>query len=134
MIGNPAFKDFISYVPERVYTDDEGKVRVFDEMWTGTWWWDTQVRLFKRIIKKLTSIQSELPSGATIAPLILSSDKTQLTQFQGDKKAWLVYLTIGNISKKIRRQPSKHSTILVGYLPVAKLDCYSERSRSVQGY
>jgi Plavaka transposase len=43
LIGNPAFKDFISYVPERVYMDVEGKVRVFDEMWTGTWWWDTQV-------------------------------------------------------------------------------------------
>ena len=27
LIGNPAFKDFILYVPERVYIDDEGKVR-----------------------------------------------------------------------------------------------------------
>ena len=43
LIGNPAFKDFISYVPERVYADDGGKVRVFDEMWIGNWWWDTQV-------------------------------------------------------------------------------------------
>jgi hypothetical protein len=76
----------------------------------------------------------KLPSGATIATLILSSDKTQLTQFQGDKKAWPVYLTIGNISKKIRRQPSTHATILVGYLPVAKLDCFSEGIRSLQGY
>ena len=75
-----------------------------------------------------------LPSGATIVPLILSSDKTQLTQFQGDKKAWPVYLTIGNISKHIRRQPSTHATILVGYLPVAKLDCFEEQSRSLQGY
>jgi hypothetical protein len=78
--------------------------------------------------------QSKLPSGATIAPLILSSDKTQLTQFQGDKKAWPVYLTIGNISKNIRRQLSTHATILAGYLPVAKLDCYNEGSRSLQGY
>ena len=46
LIGNPAFKEYISYVPERVYIDDEGKVRVFDEMWTGNWWWDTQVWLF----------------------------------------------------------------------------------------
>jgi hypothetical protein len=45
-----------------------------------------------------------------------------------------VYLTIGNISKKIRRQPSTHATILVGYLPVAKLDCFSEGIRSLQGY
>ena len=43
-----AFKDYISYVPERVYMDKEGKVRVFDEMWTGDWWWEIQVRLFKR--------------------------------------------------------------------------------------
>jgi hypothetical protein len=30
--------------PERVYHDKEGKIRVYDEMWTGDWWWDTQVR------------------------------------------------------------------------------------------
>lgn len=64
-------------------------------------------------------MQSKLPSGATMAPLILALDETQLTQFQGDKKAWPVYLTIGNISKNIHRQPSTHATILVGYLPVA---------------
>ena len=45
LIGNPTFKDYISesYVAKHVYMDDEGKVRIFDEMWTGNWWWDTQV-------------------------------------------------------------------------------------------
>jgi len=43
LIGNLAFKDFISYVPEHIYADDKAKVMVFDEMWTGTWWWETQV-------------------------------------------------------------------------------------------
>ena len=83
---------------------------------------------------ELSFKKKRLPDGATIAPLILSSDKTQLTQFQGDKKAWPVYLTIGNLSKEIRRQPSAHATILVGYLPVTKLECYSENTRSLQGY
>ncbi|KAF8798867.1 hypothetical protein BYT27DRAFT_7121941 [Phlegmacium glaucopus] len=86
-------------------------------MWTADWWWNMQ-----------------LLEGATIAPLILSSDKTQLSQFQGDKKAWPVYLTIGNISKEICHQPSAHAMVLVGYLPVAKLDCYSESTCSLQGY
>ena len=52
LIGNPNFKDFISHVPECVYVDDEGKFRVFDEMWIGNWWWETQVCLSERERKK----------------------------------------------------------------------------------
>jgi hypothetical protein len=29
--------------PERVYADKGGKERIYDEMWTADWWWDTQV-------------------------------------------------------------------------------------------
>ena len=74
-------------------------------------------------------MKKALPKGTTIAPIILSSDKTQLTLFQGDKKVWLVYLTIGNLSKELRRQPSAHATILISYLPVAKLHCYSDATQ-----
>lgn len=45
LVGNPAFKDHMSYIPEQVFEDPEGETRVFDEMWTGNWWWDTQVRI-----------------------------------------------------------------------------------------
>jgi hypothetical protein len=43
--------------------------------------------------------QGKIPKGGVVTPVILVSDKTQLTQFGGDKKAWPVYLTIGNIAK-----------------------------------
>ena len=43
LIGNPAFKVVLRYTPERVYHDKEEKICVYDEMWTGDWWWDTQV-------------------------------------------------------------------------------------------
>ncbi|KAM6488882.1 hypothetical protein JOM56_015659 [Amanita muscaria] len=88
-------------------------------MATGDWWWNMQV---------------DIPNGATIAPIILATDKTQLTVFSGDKQAWPVYLTIGNIDKKIRRRPSSHATILVGYLPVSKLECISKKRRSIVTY
>ena len=44
LLGNPALKNHMKYAPERLYEDVEGKSRVFDEMWTANWWWDTQVK------------------------------------------------------------------------------------------
>ena len=35
--------------------------------------------------------------------------------------AYPIYITIGNIPKDIRRKPSRHAYILVGYIPVTKL-------------
>ena len=37
LMGNPAFKNHMSYVAEHVYLDKGGKVRIFDEMWTADW-------------------------------------------------------------------------------------------------
>lgn len=54
--------------------------------------------------------------GATIVPVLISSDKTRLTGF-GGKMAYPVYLTIGNIPKEIRRKPSHRAHILLTYLP-----------------
>ena len=78
--------------------------------------------------------QEDLLEGATVSPIILASDKTQLTAFSGDKQAWPVYLTIGNIDKRIRRCPSARATMLVGYLPVTKLECFTEKRRAKVGY
>lgn len=58
-----------------------------------------------------------LPDGATVVPIILSTDKTQLCVLSGGKTTYPVYMTIGNIDKTIQRKPSYHSQAIVGYLP-----------------
>ena len=43
LIGNPAFREYMAYTPEKTYSDKNGRNRRYDEMWMGDWWWTTQV-------------------------------------------------------------------------------------------
>ncbi|KAG2152586.1 uncharacterized protein EDB93DRAFT_1239922 [Suillus bovinus] len=119
LIGNPLFKEHMVYALARAYTDHEGLHCIINDMWTVDWWCDKQKQLLK---------------GATIAPVILVSDKTCLSQFRGDKSVWPVYLSIGNIAKEKRREMSARATVLIGYLPAGKLSCFTSDSQSLASY
>ena len=45
-----------------------------------------------------------------------------------------MYLTIGNIEKSVRRKPTARASILIGYIPVSKLECFSKSKRQFAGY
>ncbi|KAG2108065.1 uncharacterized protein F5147DRAFT_761177 [Suillus discolor] len=62
---DPEFAPYLVFVPERHYADKDKTMRLYHDMHTGKWWWRTQ-----------KEIEKEKP-GATIIPIILSSDKTQ---------------------------------------------------------
>jgi hypothetical protein len=72
-------------------------------MWTGDWWWE---------------MQEKLPEGATVVPLLIGIDKTVLTQHHGDLSAWPIYMTIGNLDSRTRRQQTRPSLMLIGFMPV----------------
>ncbi|KAI0826680.1 hypothetical protein BC628DRAFT_1419162 [Trametes gibbosa] len=109
LYGDPEFADLLVFVPEKHYTDAGHTSRVYFDVHTGKWWWETQKQIEKRM------------PGTTILPVIISSDKTQLTVF-GSKTAYPVYMTLGNLPKDIRRKPSRRGQILLAYLPTSRLE------------
>ena len=109
LYGDPKFANQMVFAPERHFSKKgQNTFRIYHEMHTGQWWWETQ-----------DAVEKNTP-GATIIPIILSSDKTQITLFR-NKAAYPVYMTIGNIPKSIWRKPSQHAYILVAYLPTSQL-------------
>ncbi|QRV76908.1 Zn-finger protein [Ceratobasidium sp. AG-Ba] len=104
LISARRFKDCMRYAPERHWMSQDKKCRLYDEMWTGNWWWRMQFRIQDK--------------SGTVVPLIVASDETNLTKNPNGPKAHPVYLSIGNISKEVQSKPTKHAMLLLGYLPV----------------
>jgi len=46
------------------------------------------------------------------------SDQTKLTNLSADKKAWPVYITIGNLPSARRNGPGSMAVLLLALLPV----------------
>ncbi|KAJ7444241.1 hypothetical protein B0H11DRAFT_2342850 [Mycena galericulata] len=126
LFGDPEFAAHLKVSPERHYADEDQTVRLYHDMHTGKWWWATQVSLRSMPDALLLTmlVKRELEKkkkGATVIPIIISSDKTLLTLFR-NRTAYPVYLSIGNIPKDIRRKPSRQAQILLAYLPTSKLE------------
>jgi hypothetical protein len=60
------------------------------------------------------------------------SDQTHLTNFSGDKKAWPVYITIGNLPSTKRNRPGSMAVLLLALLPVPPKLPQSSSANNVQ--
>jgi len=81
--------------------------RVYSEMHMIDWWWETQ---------------EKLSDNVTIVSLLLTTDKTALTQHQNDLVAWSFYLIIENLSWCIRQAQFRSDMILQTFLLIVDSD------------
>ncbi|KAG1734654.1 hypothetical protein EDD22DRAFT_982451 [Suillus occidentalis] len=94
LYSDPDFARYLAFVPEHHYADEDETVRLFHDMHTGKWWWDTQKKL------------DQHSPGGTIIPIIISSNKTQVT-FAHILLAYLPCTRLDHISSKA----SHHRTL-----------------------
>jgi len=62
------------------------------------------------------NVNSTLGVGDTLVRLIVMSDGTHLSIIAANNKEWLEYVTIRNLSSKIRQMPSMNSVVMVALL------------------
>ena len=112
LINHRSFANNLAYASMREFNDDDK--RVYNEMHTTNWWWNKQ---------------KNLSNNATIIFVLLTIDKTQLSQHHDDHSTWLVYLIIENLDKTTRRTQSKFSVILLDFLSHDRVKTESSQSK-----
>lgn len=132
LYGNPEFAAQLIHKPERHYKRfGDQKTRIFHDMHTGSWWWEIQVSFSPSINCKANRIYQTIlearKPGASVIPVIVATDQTQLTVF-GNKTAHPLYMSIGNIPKDIRSKPSRRGQVLLTYLPTSKLSSITNKA------
>ena len=134
LFRDPNFMPYLVFRPEKHYTDKDKMVQMYHDMHTGRWWWTTQVRILTSSFASVShpiwtqeKLDRDCP-GVTVIPIIISTNKTQLTLFK-NKTAYPLYLTIGNIPKEICHKLSFRGYILLAYLPTTRLQHVSNQAQ-----
>ena len=60
--------------------------------------------------------------GETLGLVLIGSDKTLLTNHTGNKSCYAVYISCGNIDKRIRTKESAGAWLMVGQIPAAQFE------------
>jgi hypothetical protein len=95
----PNLSDQMILSPSKATRYDE---KIFDDLHTSNWW---------------AEMQGNVGDEKVVIPLMVSSDATLVTG-NGKKKAWPMYLTIGNVPKKYRYLKNYGASRVLAYLPV----------------
>ena len=76
-------------------------------------------------------VKDQIPNGATLLGVVLSSDKTNISVMTGNQMAHPLLLSLANIDSDIRSKGSLHAHLLLALLPVVSFIHPKTRVRSL---
>ncbi|KAI5986321.1 hypothetical protein EDD15DRAFT_2174972 [Pisolithus albus] len=116
LFNHPFYAGKMDYSPFRVFTAAERVMRVYSEWMSSDGAWD---------------LQTKVPAGSTLCGVILSSDKTNITNVCGGKVAHPLLISLANIRMNVRNKGSSHAFLLTALMPIAEFIYPVTRIRSV---
>ncbi|KAI6024361.1 hypothetical protein EDC04DRAFT_2606529 [Pisolithus marmoratus] len=102
-------KDEMDFVPYQEFNAMKQQ-RHWEDFMLGDWAWEE--------VDKIISVNS-LTAGATLAPIILGSDKTTVSIATGQTDYYLLYLSIGNVHNTTCHVHCD-AVVLIGFLSMPK--------------
>ncbi|KAF5329324.1 hypothetical protein D9619_008912 [Psilocybe cf. subviscida] len=73
----------------------------------------------------------ELPPGATLLGVILSSDKTQISRMTGNRVAHPLLISLANLNMDFRNKSSNNAFLLLALLPIPKFNHRVKRMQTL---
>ncbi|KAG6373014.1 hypothetical protein JVT61DRAFT_7067 [Boletus reticuloceps] len=116
LFNNPLFAGHMDFSPYRLFTTAEQVVRLYTEWMSSDGAWE---------------LQSQIPQDSTLCGVILSSDKTNITNMCGGKVAHPLLISLANIRMKVRNKASSHAFLLLALIPIPRFLHHSTRICSV---
>ncbi|KAG1734246.1 uncharacterized protein EDB91DRAFT_1238446 [Suillus paluster] len=105
LFNNPRFAKDINLILECIYTMVERTVRIYGEWMTGKAAW---------------TMQFKLPEDSTLLGVILSSDKTNITNMTSRHITHPLLISLANIKMAVRNKASSHTFLLTALLPITE--------------
>ena len=87
--------------------------------------------LFKKATFSLLMLQAQLPEGATLLGVILSSDKTNLSSMTGGRVAHPLLISLANLLMDFHTKATNHAFHLLALLPTPKFIHEDQKTRGV---
>ena len=107
LLDYKSFKDDLIYEFYRIFKSWKinKEIRIYSKMYTVDWWWKTQNKLSEK---------------TTLIFFLIETNKTILIKHCNDIFAWLIYLIIENLRRRVRHLKKQSDMILFNIISIIK--------------
>ena len=117
LLSHPSFASRISFVPRKVWSSSACIVCIYED-------WETILGIYRQVEQFQNFLffdpaKDQIPNGATLLGVVLSSDKINISVMTGNRMAHPLLISLTNIDPDIRSKGSLHAHVLLTLLPIA---------------